>query len=266
MKNNKGFGLIAILIIVGILIIGGGTYYVVKNSKDPAQNLSVNNYQPVVQNNVTDNPAVNSNNTSQNPIAQTSNNNQTAEKLSVSTTSCSDKFIPPLSGVLDQQISITSDIFAISWVPKNSLGQYSAVASETYGIFKCNNGTWSQLYTPSDSSKLHYIALKLLPHQSILMINNLRGNNGDWGVVYLKGNSWVFTSGKTIVDKAVAQAIKNNLYFDFKSSTVDVVMDGNIIGQLIGYGCAQCKTEEVKSVTYSWDGSVLNVVSVKNLN
>ena len=55
MKKNKGFGLVAILIIIGALILSGGAYYVGKSSKAPAQNPPVNNYQPVTQNDVVNN-------------------------------------------------------------------------------------------------------------------------------------------------------------------------------------------------------------------
>ena len=61
MKYNKGFAPIAIIaIVVGALVIVGGTYYLGKSSKTVPQNTGVNNYQP--QENQNNQPVQNNSN------------------------------------------------------------------------------------------------------------------------------------------------------------------------------------------------------------
>ncbi len=60
MKLNKGFGAIAVLlIIVGALIIGGGAYYMGKSSNALPKNVVENNLPQEEQNNVANNPVQN---------------------------------------------------------------------------------------------------------------------------------------------------------------------------------------------------------------
>ena len=63
MKNNKGFAPILILIIaLGVLVVGGGAYFMGKSASPASKNIPENNYKPQAdQNSVANTPAVNSN-------------------------------------------------------------------------------------------------------------------------------------------------------------------------------------------------------------
>lgn len=64
MKYNKGFAPILVLaIVLGVLVVGGGAYYIGKSSAPAMQNIQDNNYQPQVD----QNPQVNTN-TNTNPV------------------------------------------------------------------------------------------------------------------------------------------------------------------------------------------------------
>jgi hypothetical protein len=84
MKKNKGFGLIAILlIIVAVLAIGGIAYYIgTKNSSIP-QNTQGNNYQPITQNTTPSVPV--QNNQVNNPVNNSTTTTTTTTQSTTST-------------------------------------------------------------------------------------------------------------------------------------------------------------------------------------
>lgn len=250
MKYNKGFTpIIILLIVLGVLAVGGVAYFAGKSSAPKNEVSDNSNYFPTTTNN--------------NPPQQTPPpaNNPPQQQTPPPQVSCNLQFTPPQSGILDQQISITSNLLAASW-------HYTAqnVFGETwgYGVFKCQGGTWNQVYASSPATlELAGVVLTLLPNQSILAVHNEAGAgiSADWGVIHLSGNSWVFTSGNTIRNQALTQA---GLMFNGYNGVS--VVNGNIVEVLPGYanGDARCcPSAQSKTATYSWNGSVLNLVSVQ---
>ena len=226
MKYNKGFAPVVILLIVlGVLAVGGVAYFAGKSSAPKNEVADNSNYYPPVQQN-------------QNP--PTTNNNippktpPPAQQPPPPQTSCNIQFTPPQSGTLDQQISITSNLLAASWhyPAQNVFGK-----TWGYGVFKCQGGTWNQVYASSPATlELASVVLTLLPNQSILAVHNEAGagTSADWGVIHLSVNSWVFTSGNTIRNQALTQA---GLIFNGYNRVS--VVNGNIVEILPGYANKQ---------------------------
>jgi hypothetical protein len=90
MKNNKGFGLVAVLlIIVAVLVVGGVAYYMGKSPSAPSVNTPENNYQPIDQNGTTNVPIQNGqvNNSANNSTTTTTTTTTTQKKTNTINTS-----------------------------------------------------------------------------------------------------------------------------------------------------------------------------------
>ena len=242
-----------IAIIVGVLIVGAGAYYIGKSSNKVVPT--------VVENNLPQDSIVDTN-TATNQQAKDEQASVPEKSIPSSSTSinCSNiQFTPPQPGILGQQIPINSTLLAASWrYPGGGIPD----TQWEYGVFKCQNGAWNQVYI-SQSEYLETITLSLLPQQSILVVYNYAGAgiSSDWRVIYNNGNSWIYKLGDTIRNQALAQ-----IGYIFMGYNGVSVSNGNIVEILPGYVNGDprcCPSTSSKTATYSWNGSIFGLISVQ---
>jgi len=263
MKYKKGFAPIVILIAILLAgAIGGVAYYAGKSSDNlPKDNGYEVSTLPFLDENTYIPPKPLSNSNDQTPPAP--NPKQPDPKP---LTACS-AFPAPSNSKDMRQVSVTSDIVVAGWGilgtggPEEVPGYLNSQSLWQYGVFECQNGTWNQLYLSAKGDA--FITLSSLSNNSVLVVNEHSGAGTAtfWEVVYNDGSKWTSKSGETVRNQALTQAGLEYMGYNAVSA-----VNGNIVEILPGYAKGDsrcCPTVQGKTATYSWNGSVLGLVSVQ---